>query len=106
MQKVTGSTPVTSTKVRLVWTFFMNTFFVYIIYSQLLDRYYIGYTVDLEKRIAEHQKGISIYTSKASDWTLKHYELYPNRESAMQREREIKRKKSRKYIEWLVHSSV
>ena len=82
----------------------MNNFYVYIIYSPLLDKYYIGYTTDLIKRLSEHNSGISTFTSKASDWVLKYHELFPKRELAMKREKEIKDKKSRKYIEWLISS--
>ena len=83
----------------------MQLFFVYIIYSLSLDRYYIGYTTDLEKRLSEHNNGISTFTAKASDWELKFNESFDSRENAMKREREIKRKKSRKYIEWLISST-
>ena len=78
---------------------------VYIIYSQQLNKYYVGYSTDLEKRLAEHNSGISKFTAKASDWILKYSEAFPDRESAMKREREIKDKKSRKYIEWLINSN-
>ncbi len=84
----------------------MTGFFVYIVYSQLLDKYYVGYTINLEKRITEHNTGISSYTAKASDWVLKYSESYPFREAAIAREKEIKNKKSRKYIEWLINSAV
>ena len=102
MQKVTGSTPVTSTEVRFDRTFFMEQFIVYIIYSSTLDRYYVGYTTDLEKRINEHKTGISSYTSRCSDWVLKYTESCADRQTAMRREKEIKNKKSRKYIEKLI----
>jgi putative endonuclease len=103
MQEVIGSTPISSTKESgLIRTFFMNQFYVYIIYSPLLDKYYIGYTSDLEKRLTEHNAGISLFTSKADDWELKYSEIFSNRESAIQREKAIKGKKSRKYIEWLI----
>jgi putative endonuclease len=104
MQKVTGSTPVTSTNPASAG-FFMSTFWVYIIYSCSLDKYYVGYTTDLEKRLAEHNNGISTFTSKASDWELKLSEPYPSREQAIQKEKQIKKKKSRKYIEWLISSA-
>jgi len=81
-------------------------FIVYIIYSTSLDKYYIGYTSNLEKRLLEHNGGISDYTSKASDWLLKYSESFPSRELAMKREKEIKKKKSRKYLEWLINSSI
>ncbi|MCA6437196.1 MAG: GIY-YIG nuclease family protein [Bacteroidetes bacterium] len=80
-------------------------FYIYIIYSQKLNRYYIGYTTDLATRLTEHNSGISTYTSKASDWVLKYKEKYDTREQAMSRERAIKAKKSRKYLEYLITMS-
>jgi len=80
----------------------MDQFTVYIVYSPTLDKYYVGYTTDLPKRLTEHNSGISTYTSKASDWIIKYTENFSDRESAMKREREIKNKKSRKYIVWLI----
>ena len=77
-------------------------YFVYIIYSQKLNRYYIGYSESISKRLTEHNAGISKFTSKAHDWTLKYSEQYFNRFDAHKRELEIKAKKSRKYIEWLI----
>jgi putative endonuclease len=77
-------------------------FTVYVIYSEKLNRYYIGYTTDIEKRMTEHNRGISAFTSKASDWVLKWKKEFTSRESAMQEERRIKGKKSRKYIEYLI----
>ncbi|MBS1653459.1 MAG: GIY-YIG nuclease family protein [Bacteroidetes bacterium] len=81
----------------------MPAFSVYIIYSTQLDRYYVGYTSDLRKRSDEHNTGVSSYTSKANDWVLKHSEEFPSRELAMKKEKEIKAKKSRKYIEYIIY---
>jgi putative endonuclease len=75
---------------------------VYIIYSEKLDRYYVGYTVDIEVRLQQHNSGISDFTSAADDWILKLTEQFATRNEAMDRERAIKKKKSRKYIEWLI----
>ncbi len=82
----------------------MDQFYVYIIYSLSADKYYVGYTIDLKKRLVEHNSGISTFTAKFSDWLLKYAEVFASREEAMKREREIKKKKSRKYIEWLISS--
>ena len=79
---------------------------VYIIYSPKLDKYYIGYSEDVVLRLEQHNSGISTFTAKASDWQLKYSEVYPTRETAMKREKEIKNKKSRKYIEWLVSRTI
>lgn len=77
----------------------------YIIYSFKLDRYCHGHTSDVDKRLMEHNSGVSVYTSKASDWILKYTEYFSTRELAQERERQVKRKKSRKYIEWLIAGS-
>ena len=80
-------------------------FSVYIIYSSKLDKYYIGYSDNVQIRLTQHNSGISDYTAKADDWELRHTETFDTREKAMKREVEIKKKKSRKYIEWLISSS-
>jgi len=48
---------------------------------------------------------MSDFTSKTNDWQLKYTEIFANRKQAISREREIKNKKSRKYIEWLIARS-
>ena len=103
MQKVTGSTPVTSTNnpVPAGLLFFMS-FFAYIIYSPKLDRYYIGYTEDIIIRLIQHNNGISTFTAKAVDWKVVYQEKFSTRQEAHKRELQIKAKKSRKYIEWLI----
>ena len=83
----------------------MNTFFVYILYSRKLNRYYIGQTYNLEKRLRKHHSSTSHFTGKANDWVLKYTESYSTRKEAITRESEIKKKKSRKYIEYLINNS-
>ena len=77
---------------------------LYIIYSFYLDRYYIGHTEDIIVRLEQHNSGISTYTAAAKDWVLVYSEDHDTRELARKREMEIKKKKSRKYIEWLISS--
>lgn len=77
-------------------------FYVYILFSKKMNRYYVGHTCDLANRIDQHNSGLSDYTSKTNDWELKYSESYSSRQEAQQREFAIKRKKSRKYIEWLI----
>jgi putative endonuclease len=79
-------------------------FSVYIIYSSKFNKYYVVYTEDITLRLTQHNDGVSAFTSKASDWVLRYTEGYENRETAHQRELEIKRKKSRKYVESLISS--
>lgn len=79
-------------------------FCVYILYSVKKDRFYVGQTDDLDKRVASHLSGSSPYTSSAKDWKLVHTEEYSSRTEVIKRENEIKRKKSRKYIEWIIEA--
>ena len=80
-------------------------YYLYIIYSKKLNRYYVGHSIDLTIRLSQHNNGLSSFTSKASDWVLVFQQEFTSREEAHKRELEIKRKKSRKYIEWLIESS-
>ena len=77
-------------------------FTVYIIYSEKLDKYYVGYTEDVNVRLTQHNDGLSTFTSKSKDWRLVYQERFATRQEAQARERAIKGKKSRKYIEWLI----
>ena len=76
--------------------------YVYIIYSNKIDQYYIGQSGDLENRIINHNNGRSKSTKKADDWVLRYFEEFSTRGFALKREIEIKKKKSRKYIEQLI----
>ena len=76
-------------------------FKIYIIYSAFLDRYYVGSTGNIEDRMFRHNNSESKSTKSASDWVLVYSEDFETRSDAVQRELEIKGKKSRKYIERL-----
>lgn len=76
--------------------------FLYIIYSHKLDRYYVGYTDDLAWRIERHNSGWGRYTKTGIPWKLVYQEEFETKSEAIKREREIKKKKSRKYIENLI----
>ena len=77
-------------------------FFCYILYSKSLDRYYVGYTSDIEERLKLHNTGYfegKSYTHLASDWET--YLLIPcdTIKQAVFIESKIKKMKSRKYKE-------
>ncbi len=80
------------------------SFYVYILYSSGLDQYYVGHSKDLEDRIFRHTNSGSKSTKKANDWVIRYTEKFELRQEAMHREREIKNKKSKRYIEWLISS--
>jgi putative endonuclease len=75
---------------------------LYILYSPSIDKYYVGATNDLEDRLKRHNSDKDKFTSKGQPWQLVYVEEYHTKAEAMRREREIKKKKSRNYIEALV----
>ena len=78
-------------KVRLV-----DMYVVYVLYSPTIDKFYIGSTSDLEKRIYYHNNGKSPYTRKRGPWSVVYQESYQTRNEAIRRERELKNWKSSK----------
>lgn len=80
-------------------------YFVYILYSDKCNKYYIGQTESLTRRVDEHNQGKGgAFTSACIPWALVYHESFESRQEAIKREREIKGKKSRKYIEYLIQS--
>ncbi|MBL4587391.1 MAG: GIY-YIG nuclease family protein [Flavobacteriales bacterium] len=74
----------------------------YIIYSEKVDRYYIGSTMNLNQRLDDHNSGRSPFTKGKSPWVLKWSCEFETRSEAHKEEMRLKRKKSRKYIEWFI----
>ena len=75
---------------------------VYILYSQSIDTYYIGSTINLEDRLLRHNSGRSKYTKRGIPWTLVYAKEYATKAEACREEYRIKAEKSRKYIEQLL----
>ena len=81
------------------------SFYVYILYSRLLDKYYIGHSGSaLEERLQKHLSQHKGFTAKVKDWEIVYTEIYSSKTEAFQREMQIKKRKSRKYIEELISS--
>jgi putative endonuclease len=81
-------------------------FYVYIIYSECADRYYIGHTNDPERRLIEHNTTDEIkFTTKFRPWTmLLAFEVSELRGKAMKIERFLKKQKSRLFIKRLIEA--
>jgi len=73
-------------------------FTLYILYSARLDRYYVGFTNDIERRLSEHNRLKGKYTDIGIPWVLIHSEVYRTKKEAMDRESFIKNKKSKQFI--------
>ena len=77
-------------------------FYTYILYSESKHKYYVGQTGDLEKRLERHNSGNSRSTKSGIPWKIVYFEKYETRSQAMTREYQIKKMKSRIYIEQLI----
>ena len=76
---------------------------LYILYSTILDRFYIGHTGEtLEERLRKHLSNHAGFTSKAKDWVVVHSEIYETKAEAYKRERQIKSWKSKKKIREMI----
>ena len=79
--------------------------FTYILYSKSIDKYYVGYTDNLEWRLQRHNEGWGKFTKRGVPWQLSYFEEFENKSKAISRESQIKKKKSRKYIEFLINNN-
>jgi len=79
-------------------------FSTYILFSPILDRYYIGQTNDIRSRIQQHLSGSTAYTRQATDWQLVFLQNQPTRANAMRLERRIKQGKSQESIRRYISS--
>jgi putative endonuclease len=83
-----------------------DKFYVYIIQSKKDFSFYIGQTNDLDARLSKHNDGFSKYSSSKIPWRLVYFEMYKSRNEALIREKEIKAKKSKKYLLFLISNKL
>ncbi|MBP6687385.1 MAG: GIY-YIG nuclease family protein, partial [Lacibacter sp.] len=83
---------------------FLFMYFTYILYSEATNRYYVGCCANMEIRIVQHNFGRNKSTKAGKPWSIKYTETFASLSEARKREFEIKNKKNRKYIEWLISS--
>nr|WP_315148973.1 GIY-YIG nuclease family protein [uncultured Flavobacterium sp.] len=77
-------------------------FIVYILFSQAKNRFYIGFTSNLEERLIRHNQKSKGFTGSVNDWEVVYTEIYPTKELAHKRELQIKSWKSRIKIQELI----
>ena len=77
-------------------------FTVYILYSKLKNRYYIGQTNSLERGIAEHNTGLCNSTKAGVPRLLVYTKEFATRSEAMKYERNLKNKRKIKIFSPLI----
>jgi len=66
--------------------------------------FYKGYTRYPEKRLFEHNNGLSRYTKGKGPWKLVYLEKFKTKKEALIRERQLKRVNT-KYLRWLIQQN-
>lgn len=60
--------------------------------------FYKGHSDDMNKRLREHNSGVTKSTRKANDWKIVYNEEYKTREEAIKREKYFKSSAGRKFL--------
>jgi putative endonuclease len=70
-------------------------YYIYVLLSKQDDKFYIGFTEDLRRRLREHNDGKSFATKCRRPFELIFYEAYRNKYDALRRERYFKSSKGK-----------
>jgi putative endonuclease len=80
-------------------------YFVYILFSEKLNKYYIGSTGNIEDRLRKHNRSGKGFTSTGKPWILVYSEGFNSKAEALKRELQFKSWKNRERIEALIRRS-
>ena len=72
-------------------------YFIYIIYSESFDRYYVGLSKDIDSRLKTHNSGKVKSTKAFKPWILVHTEQFETRIEARKREKYFKSSAGRRW---------
>ncbi len=73
-------------------------FYVYVIRSNENGKLYKGYSSNLRRRIAEHNRGKVYSTKSGGSWKLIYYEAFLNKTDALREEKFLKSGSGRKVL--------
>ena len=74
-------------------------FVVYVLFSDISDRYYVGQTSNIEERIERHNQGLVKSTKFGIPWKIVLLIEIETRAEAMILERKIKKRGAKRYID-------
>ena len=72
--------------------------YVYVLYSVNQNRFYVGLTSELKRRILEHKRGGAHATARMGNIKLVYYEVCTDKGDAMNREKSLKTGFGRSYL--------
>ena len=71
----------------------------YVLYSERLDKYYVGSTQDLDDRLSRHNAGRSKYTKSGVPWQLVTSFDFESRSDAVKLENKIKKRGIKRFLD-------
>ena len=73
-------------------------YYVYVLQSQKINEFYVGFTEDLDKRLKTHNTGDVPSTKSKRPWKIIYIEGYLNKKDALGREKFLKSGSGKKYL--------
>ena len=78
-------------------------YFVYILHSKSINKFYVGYSENPDKRLEFHNSELNkIWSTKGKPWELKSTFSFQNKTDALKAEKFIKKQKSTKFIQAII----
>jgi putative endonuclease len=65
-------------------------YYVYLIWSEKAEQFYVGCTNNIPERLNQHNRGLNISTKSGLPWKLVYYEAFMTKALAFQREKKLK----------------
>lgn len=84
----------------------MKFYYTYAMYDNKKDKFYIGYTANLKKRVSQHQSHSGHTSKRLRNLVLVYYEACVSEEDARKRERKLKTGFGRGYLRRRLISSI
>jgi putative endonuclease len=79
---------------------------VYVLYSDTDDKFYIGFTSNLKRRLSEHKSKKNHTTLRYNDFELVLREDFRNKQDALRREKYFKTTKGRKILRLMLKETL
>jgi putative endonuclease len=75
---------------------------VYVLFSEKLNKRYVGSSKDVDKRLNEHNLAKSKFTKAGIPWKLIYKESFPTNSDARKRETFLKSSAGRKFLDQIL----
>ena len=80
----------------------MPKFFTYILESQKIGKFYVGFTENIDARIRKHNSGGSRWTKRGIPWKIVYTKKFENKRDAIKYEKFLKNLKNKDFIKNII----